>query len=231
LAHPTNDWKLIEFIRPGLLADAEMPSAIINNTVVGNAGLRGAALFVASKVGVNSANNVFAFNESGIFAEASASLGLANNCIYGNSIANYQGLSAGPSDLNVDPRFRNLSVADFSLLADSELIDAGNDGALSSIQRSGPTQVYGSRIDIGAHEFGPTGTPVITGRSFVQEDGAFEIKGRGFAEQQYVLEASQDLNAWTALSTNVAQLGEILFRDAQSTNLAHRFYRVRLHSP
>ncbi|HZO86373.1 MAG TPA: hypothetical protein VFC26_14235, partial [Verrucomicrobiae bacterium] len=75
-------------------------------------------------------------------------------------------------------------------------------------------------------EFGPDAAPV-----FMFSGGSefgYEFELRGFPGQSYVIEATTNLVDWTAITTNTADMGRIVFQDAAGTNHLHRFYRAKV---
>jgi uncharacterized protein DUF1565 len=209
VSHPTNDWRIIEYLRSRLTySDAPSPTRVLNNTMVGNSG---GGLWIATNASAIVMNNAIAYNSSGLVNEGSDFAELSRNCVFGNETHNI-------GDLLGSPQF---APGSFSVLATSPLIDAGNSIALGWIQRN----VLGASVDIGAFEFGPDGMPVFTLKRTVE--GECEIELRGYAGQSYVIEASTNLTSWDAISTNVAELGALIFRDSHATNFSHRFYRAR----
>lgn len=209
LSHPTNDWKIIEYLRSRLVYDdPSLPTRILNNTVVGNDG----GVWIANQVNAVVMNNAVAYNSSGIFAEDGDYAGFTRNCVFGNDAHNN-------GDISESPQFVD---GDFSVLVTSPLIDGGTDAVLAWIQRN----VLGLRTDIGAFEYKPQAMPVFTMKRTV--DSACEMELRGFPGQTYVIEASTNLSAWSAISTNLADMGRVIFSDAHGTNFPHRFYRAKL---
>ena len=210
--HPTNDWRIIEYLR-GLLAysGSAMPTRVVNNTIVGNEG----GLRITANASASVVNNAIVDNTSGVFDERSGGE-FSRNCVFGNQTDNNAGAVSGP------PRFVNPAAGDFSLLATSPLIDAGDDTALGWTERP----VLGAEVDIGALEFGPDGVPVFTFQRTSSSE--YELALRGFSGQSYVVEASTNLLNWTAISTNVTTMGSFILHDAIGTNFSHRFYRAKV---
>jgi len=74
---------------------------------------------------------------------------------------------------------------------------------------------------------------VISGAPMVIElssepDSVWLLKCAGTARREYVVEASTNLDTWTALTNLIAQPdGTFEFRDTQADNLAARFYRLK----
>ncbi|HKQ38089.1 MAG TPA: DUF1565 domain-containing protein [Verrucomicrobiae bacterium] len=199
--HPTNDWKIIDYLRRQLtFSGLPTPTRVVNNTIVGNDG----GLWIATNAGTSVMNNALAYNSAGIVDEGGASVELSHNCV------------------SCSPQFVNPIAGDLSLLATSPLIDAGDGSALAFLERP----IYGSGPDIGALEFGPDGVPVFTFHP--TSPTAYELNLRGFPGQSYIVEASTNLADWGPITTNIALMGNVLIQDAAGTNYPHRFYRAKV---
>ena len=64
---------------------------------------------------------------------------------------------------------------------------------------------------------------IISGRRMTN---GFELQLSGPILSSYVILASTDLENWTAISTNSAPTGSVVFTDATATNRPVRFYRA-----
>jgi hypothetical protein len=58
--------------------------------------------------------------------------------------------------------------------------------------------------------------------------GGFGFNLGGVAGQTVIVEASSDLQAWNAISTNILTTAPIYFNDLASSTSPRRFYRFRL---
>ena len=58
----------------------------------------------------------------------------------------------------------------------------------------------------------------------VETNGLFRLRLDGIGRITYVIQASADLAAWTAINTNVG--GPFAFTDPETTNASQRFYRA-----
>jgi hypothetical protein len=142
--------------------------AIVNNTFVGNtathsiAGERGTVALELISDRLTVANNILAYNSSGLFQNAGAGTlapTLIANVLY-NAGSNYRDLQAGPTDSIFDPGFRDPVAGDWRLAPGSHGIDAGDNGALmsdTSDVAGAPRRVDGdydgtATLDLGAHE-------------------------------------------------------------------------------
>jgi hypothetical protein len=209
MSHPTNDWKIIEYLRSQLTYSGDpVATRALNNTIVGNSG---GGVLIVTNGSAAVMNNVVAHNSAGVLDEGGGGVEFSRNCVFGNVTHN-----AG--DVLGSPQFVE---GGFSVIATSPLIDAGNPAALGWIERN----VLGRGIDIGALEFGPDGVPMFTLKR--TEESECELELRGYPGQSYVIEASTNLTQWASISTNIAEMGTLVFTDAQGTNYSHRFYRAR----
>lgn len=133
---------------------------VINNTILRNRAITnevvppGAGLTVYNSHGLDFINNIVVSNASGLHVEQST-LGLSNNCIFGNGPLEFVGIpdpTGQNGNLCVDPQ---LGGADgFHLVTGSPCIDAGaNDaGVLAAWDFDGEARLHGAFVDIGADE-------------------------------------------------------------------------------
>jgi len=115
-------------------------------------------------------SNIVAYNESGLSGVEPATP-VGNNCVYGNTLFDYQGFAPGIVDLNVDPLFVDLVNGDYHISGSSPCVDAAVQGLLfpSAAERDmddQPRYVDGNgdgvaQADIGADEYLP-GPYVVT---------------------------------------------------------------------
>ncbi|MBP7148246.1 MAG: hypothetical protein KBD01_11910 [Acidobacteria bacterium] len=143
---------------------------IVGNTFSGNtassvyAGEQGGAMAVLpASAAATIANNLMAFNSSGIYQRSGFSFNptLVRNGMYNGSY-DYVGLPAGPSDIVDDPLFVDRPNGDYRLQPSSPMIDVGSpEYAPLSTDLDGAPRVQdadydGSTVvDIGAYEFSP----------------------------------------------------------------------------
>jgi uncharacterized delta-60 repeat protein len=83
---------------------------------------------------------------------------------------------------------------------------------------------YRARLFTGAL---PPPTLLSSGPSFGFRSGAFGFNLSAISGQTIVVEASTNLQNWTALSTNIISTAPFYFADSSSTNFPWRFYRAR----
>jgi len=92
---------------------------------------------------------------------------LAYNDVWGNSQADYTGISRGTGDLSVDPFFRNQAGNDYRLCVSSPLIDVGTNEGAPATDFEGDARPYDgdndglALTDVGADEWLP-GPPFLT---------------------------------------------------------------------
>jgi hypothetical protein len=171
---------------------------IVNNTIVANSGSSygmeqggGLALSIppaitlpnpiANRVVV--ANNIIAFNSSGIFETLTTPMvppTLIKNDVF-NTANNYIYLTQGATDIHADPVFVDRTGGDFHLTSSSPCIDAGENaiGSLPATDYDGKVRILDGNgdgstvIDMGAFEYG-TSTPVFSPGD-VNHDGAVDL--------------------------------------------------------
>lgn len=172
------------------------------------------------------ANNIIAYNSSGICALGDWPPNAWHNCSFGNSAYNYAGFHSS-YDVAQPPLFDPAS-GNLQLLPFSPCIDAGNDYIIgpNSVERAGETAIYGAHIDIGAHEYNSGGKPFFNTAQCSQTNSAVQFTIKGVANQRYAVEASSNLVDWFPISTNTAATGQFLFQDSHTTNFPCRFYRA-----
>jgi parallel beta-helix repeat protein len=187
---------------------------IVNNTIVGNTAIygieQGGGIAVSIPPAIVTppdpipnriviANNIIAFNSSGIFELLTYPLvqpTLVKNNVY-NTQSNYIYLSPGATDIHVDPLFVDRPSGDFHLQSSSPCIDAGDNSALPSSLTTdfdGNPRISHGNVDIGAYEFyrpnvvdfdgdGKTDLAIYrrsTGAWFINPSGGGSAYGVGF---------------------------------------------------
>ncbi|MEN6372381.1 MAG: right-handed parallel beta-helix repeat-containing protein [Armatimonadota bacterium] len=133
----------------GIVCQTSSPT-ITNNTISGNN--YGIECNLSSPT---VSNNIITFNSTGIHVySGGGSPTLKKNCVYGNTTA-YSGLTAGTTDISVDPLFRDKDNGDYHLTSASPCINAGDDTAVQSTWKDmdGEARIIGTHVDIGADEY------------------------------------------------------------------------------
>lgn len=151
-------------------ADPEEPLQIVGNTFSGNTAtnffsgeLGGAMAVLPASSQVTIANNLMAFNSSGIYQRSGFSYNpvLVRNGMYNGSY-NYVGLPAGATDIVADPLFVNRPGGNYRLQSASPMVDHGNmTYVATSTDLDGAPRVQDANydglaiVDIGAYEYSP----------------------------------------------------------------------------
>jgi hypothetical protein len=138
---------------------------IANNTITDNTVTNtgaGGIYFGAGFGSSTNANNIIAFNSSGIGTVSSTVLN-RNNCLFGNTNGNYDILTPGTGDVSVDPQFANPAEFNYRLLATSPLLNAGaNDYLVGPADLDAAPRLEGANVDIGAYEYqSPNTAPTV----------------------------------------------------------------------
>ncbi len=131
-----------------------------NNTIVANT-YSGVSYYQS----LSMTNSIVAFNARGIVAEDDGPAVLLSNCVWGNTIADYDGI-ADPTgtmgNLSVDPQLADYLHGSMHLQPDSPCIDAGTNAGVDPAWTDvdGEARVQGAGVDIGADESSGVTWPV-----------------------------------------------------------------------
>ncbi|MCE5324050.1 right-handed parallel beta-helix repeat-containing protein [bacterium] len=133
---------------------------IYNNTIVGNqASYGGGAICFgdSNASGAKIANNIIAYNSSGITREYSnTTYTIKNNCFYQNSDLDFDGLPVPDASFNniyEDPLFADKNYCNFHIQPDSLCRNAGDDSCILGLyDMDGQDRQEGTHVDIGADE-------------------------------------------------------------------------------
>ena len=128
---------------------------VTNNTFIDNrTGSKGGAIFLNGTTGTF-ANNIFAFNSSGIYGKSSiGSPVVKNNCFYGNTGYNTSGLTTGTAPILLDPLLADWPNGDYHLTVASPCINNGWNGSpgMQPVDLDGEARINRGIVDIGADE-------------------------------------------------------------------------------
>jgi len=186
----------------GAIYTSSTASVIIaNNTIVGNhgdtSGGSGCGVIYCKSGSPTIANNIIAYNLSGISKYSSATPVLKNNCMW-NDAWDYSGVSAGTGDFHQNPLLQNETCGRVHLKSGSPCIDVGDDSLvdvgdkdMDSLDR----QV--GQVDIGADEYDGTlwpGDPTIIR---VSTEGDDDNDGSSWTETKKTIQAAIDA-VWLA---------------------------------
>ncbi len=146
--------------------------ALTNNTIAGNAGTGIYCRYSSAPTITNNTiagsgqygiycdssdpsimNNIVAFNGTGIYKSGGTPV-LGSNCVFNPDGTDYRGLSAGASDITVDPRLESAAYGKLHIQPDSPCVDAGMDSAVEAGWKDmdGQARIQGPHVDIGADE-------------------------------------------------------------------------------
>lgn len=196
---------------------------IVNNTFAGNYAYQGGAIFCDSS-SATIANNIIAFNSSGIFkTSALGNVTLQNNDVYNPDGDNYSGLSAGLGDISADPKFVAVEYGQVHIQADSPCIDKGDDAAMftGSTDIDAQPRINGEHVDLGADEsYGENSTyrsPVV----YVSPSGNDANDGSSWATAKKTIQAG--INAASLLSGEVWVMSSIYNERINMKPYAHLY--------
>lgn len=131
-------------------------AVIANNTICQNSARVGGGVDCPRALLL--ANNIIAFNRSGISCTQSVAPQMRNNCVFGNALYDVQGLPAeiltSNGNMSVDPGLAAQIFGDMRLQPDSPCLDAGDDSLVTAGDQDfqGEARVQGMHVDIGADE-------------------------------------------------------------------------------
>lgn len=131
----------------GLYSKDSTPT-LLANTIAANSASKGGGLYVVGKSAPTVDTSIIYFNNASSnksFFDGTGKLTFG--------FSDVEAASVGGTSISVDPLFANLATRDFSLLATSPVIDAGNfvfSGGATDIY--GNVRVNGGRVDMGAVE-------------------------------------------------------------------------------
>ena len=158
------------FVYPNQHASADI--TVVGNTIdrVGASGIELIDAASSGHVTVNIFDNIVSHTTNGsglsvgVASPSSLTFHAGYNDFYQNDLDNVmRGLSAGPGNLDKDPKYVDRSNGDLRLTASSPLIDRGQTcptGGVVNHDASGHARLAGTSVDMGAYERGagaPTG--------------------------------------------------------------------------
>ncbi len=167
---------------------------IVNNTVAQNSSLKGTLTFLFADGSV-AANNIVAFNVSGIASDGSAAL--RHNNTFANERFNYANIpdpTGTNGNLMADPRFANPAVGNLHIQPASPCRDAGDDTAVlpGDTDFDGEARIQGAHVDIGADESVGTVWSAVVPVVRVLPDGDDAADGASWATAKRTIGAAAD---------------------------------------
>ena len=189
----------VAYVGGGLWLHMSSPT-IANNTITGNsATTSGGAMYFETDSSPTIVNTIIAFNSSGIDADGGTPV-FRNNCIYGNTAHNYDGVSdpTGTNDnISADPRLADRAYGNVHIQPDSPCVDAGNNtDSTGDLDIDGEPRIQTGTVDIGADETNGTiwsPGPYVTVR--VKPDGDDANDGSSWVFAKRTVQAAIDAAA------------------------------------
>jgi len=155
----------------GIYCGQCLPS-ITNNTICENTDSAGGGGILCDWLDapITIANNIIAFNNSGILRTGRITPVLRNNCVYNPDGDNYTNCSAGTGDIQMDPLFVDRPAGNYHLLSTSPCRNAGNDTDVQpgGLDIDGQARNNETHVDIGADEYYAPAGYNITGQVTLQ---------------------------------------------------------------
>ena len=158
---------------------------IASNTIADNsAASSGSAVYLVGDSNPVIANNIIAFNSSGIYAGSAVPI-MSHNDVYNPDGVNYSGgLAAGQGDISDDPLFSDRPNGKYHLDIDSPCMDRGNNPyARTDIPDiDGEPRIGNGTVDIGADESSCTGYTLAATAdpTFCQQGGTSTVTATAF---------------------------------------------------
>lgn len=202
---------------------------IVNNTFYKNRGWGTELVFQNNVIRTIVKNNIFYADNTDCYEETGS--GNSGNT-FGNNL--YFNGTAGPGSISTqDPEFSNPSSEDFSLLASSPAIDAGenlNATVTGNFDYTGSARTSGTTIDLGAYEYGSvisTDPPSIPSNFTVANTGSSTISlgwSSSFGAKEYEIERAL---SETGTFSNVFTGSSLSQIDQGLSELTTYYYRLR----
>lgn len=186
----------------GAIYTSSTASVIIaNNTIVGNhgdtSGGSGCGVIYCKSGSPTIANNVIAFNLSGISKATSATPVLKKNCMW-NDAWDYLNISAGDGDFRQDPLLESETCGRVHLKSGSPCIDVGDDSLVDVGDKDmDDLDRKIGQVDVGADEFDGTTWPVDPTIIRVSTDGNDQNDGSSWTQTKRTIQAAVDA-VWEA---------------------------------
>ncbi|HEY3268170.1 MAG TPA: right-handed parallel beta-helix repeat-containing protein [Armatimonadota bacterium] len=155
------------------------------------------------------ANNIIAFNSSGIYNSGGA-FGVRNNDLYGNTeydYGNLTDLTGSAGNVRVDPKLADLPRGNVHIIPTSPLRDAGEDSVvqIGDVDLDGQARKQGAHVDIGADESNGAAYIVPAFVVRVKTDGDDSADGLTWATAKKTVQAAVNVAAggevWVAKGT------------------------------
>ncbi|MDO8587539.1 MAG: NosD domain-containing protein, partial [Armatimonadota bacterium] len=158
------------------------PGLLANNTITDNFAPEysvyvGGGVYL-SYSSANVVNNIIAFNTSGLYRYGSTTPTLSHNCVYGNTVSDYSGITdptGSDGNIKIDPQLVSVSGSNAHILPASPCRDAGDNAVVTpgwlDMDGQARIQPVGGVVDIGVDESDGSEPPVTNKTIHVRSDG------------------------------------------------------------
>lgn len=169
-------------------------SRLLNNTFVGNDAAYGGAIALVENSSLTIANNLMAFNSSGVQKDAGSWATVRYNCAWQNASCNYCGFPSDPTGTNgnigVDPKLTSVRCGNLHFEPDSPCRNAGSNGdAQPATDIDGQPRIQDGTVDIGADESDGTRWPTQMKVYYVSTSGDDANSGLSWQEPKRTVQA------------------------------------------
>ena len=194
----------------GIYCGMKSSPRITNNTITGHVG---DAVFCDNQSSPRISNTIIAYNEKGIRCASTSASTLLNNCVYGNTVYNYSGVTdptGSKGNLSVEPGLAGAPYGNVHIQPGSPCLGAGLDSEIQPDWKDldGQPRKQGEHVDIGVDESDgttwPGGPAVIVRVSAAGDDnndGSSWLLAKRTVQSAIDAASIQGGDVWVSLGT------------------------------